>query len=121
MIAYDEALRRTWPILMEAARMRRTVSYSELAGRAGRPLTARAIHRQLLNVLSERCNAAGLPNLTALVVRKSTGLPGGGWFEPTPLDARDPATRWAEAVLSCYNHRWTKQPDARLYAPRSGP
>jgi hypothetical protein len=118
MIAYDEALRRTWPILMEAARMRRTVSYSELAGRAGRPLTARAIHRQLLDTLSERCRAADLPNLTALVVRKSTGLPGGGWFEPTPLDARDPATRWAEAVLACYDHRWTKAPDPRLYASR---
>jgi hypothetical protein len=102
---------------MEAVRMRRTVSYSELAGRAGSPLTSRAIHRQLLHPLSLRCVASGLPNLTALVVRKSTGLPGGGWFDPTKSDQRDLTAIWAEAVLDCYAHRWPKQVDPRLNEP----
>ena len=74
MIGFDEALTRAWPILMEAVRMRRTVSYSELASRAGPPLRARSIHRQLLNGLSARSRAAGLPDLCALVVRKGATI-----------------------------------------------
>ena len=116
MIPFSEALRQAWPVLMEAVRMRRTVSYSELAGRAGPPLTARAIHRQLLNTLSARCHAAALPDLASLVVRKETGIPGGGWFDPRTLDHREPLAHWAEAVLACYNHRWPSSPEERLLA-----
>jgi hypothetical protein len=117
MIPLDDAIHRAWPILMEAVRMRRTVSYSELASRAGPPLRARSIHRQLLNGLAARCRLAGLPNLAALVVRKDTGTPGIGWHDPTGIDGRDPSTRWAEAVLACYDHRWPRGPDA-LLGPR---
>ena len=114
MIGFDDALARVWPILMEAVRERRTVSYSELADRAGKPLRGRSIHKQLLNGLSARCRAAGLPDLAALVVRKDTGTPGIGWHDPAGIDGRDPSTRWAEAVLACYDHRWPKSPDPRL-------
>ena len=117
MIGFDEALGRAWPVLMEAVRMRRTVSYSELADRAGPPLRARSIHRQLLNGLSARCRAAGLPDLCALVVRKDTGMPGIGWHDPTGLDGRDPEALWAEAVLACYDHRWPRSADRRLLGP----
>lgn len=118
MIPLDDALRLAWPILMEAVRSRRTVSYSELAGRAGPPLRARSIHRQLLIGLSARCRAAGLPDLAALVVRKDTGRPGVGWHDPTGLDGRDPDARWAEAVLDCHDHRWPSRP---LAMPRRPP
>jgi hypothetical protein len=114
MLLVDEAIRRAWPILMETVRMRRTISYSELATRAGSPFRARSIHRQLLNGLSARCLLAGLPNLAALVVRKDTGQPGIGWHDPSGLDGRDPETRWAEAVLACYEHKWPRSPDPRL-------
>ncbi len=114
MIDFAEALRLTWPILLEATRMRRTVSYSELAGRGGPPLTARSIHRQLLKTLSARCRAAALPDLAALVVRKGTGIPGGGWFDPTSRDLREPLAVWAEAVLACYAHVWPASADQRL-------
>jgi hypothetical protein len=76
----------------------------------GPPFRARAIHRQLLNALAVRCESAGRPNLAALVVRKETGQPGIGWHDPTGRDGRDPATRWAEAVLACYEHRWPVDP-----------
>src|SRR5579875_846748 len=117
MIPLDDAIRRAWPTLMEATRMRRTLSYSELADRSGPPLRARSIHKQLLNGLAARCRMAGLPNLAALVVRKDTGMPGIGWHDPAGLDARDPATRWAEAVLACYDHPWPRTPDRRLLSP----
>ncbi len=112
MTPFADLLRRAWPVFLEATRMRRTLSYSELAGRVGPPLTARAVHRQLLNPLSARCRRWGLPDLPALVVRKGSGIPGAGWFDPA--EPGDPLDRWAEAVARCYQHRWPRSPDPRL-------
>jgi hypothetical protein len=112
MTPFAELLERAWPIFREAIRMRRTLTYSELAGRVGPPLTARAVHRQLLNPLSTRCKRWGLPDLPALVVRKGSGLPGGGWFDPN--QPGDPLNSWVEAVARCYSHRWPSRPDPRL-------
>ena len=113
-LSYPEALRLAWPVLMDSVRTRRTISYSELAGRAGQPLRARSLHKQLLNPLAIRCKASGRPDLCALVVRKDSGLPGLGWFEPASLDARDPLELWAEAVLACYEYTWPARPDRGL-------
>ncbi len=112
MTPFADLLERAWPIFLEAARMRRTLSYSELAGRVGPPLTARAVHRQLLNPLSTRCKRWGLPDLPALVVRKGSGIPGSGWFDAS--QGGDPLENWAEVVARCYEHRWPKKPDPRL-------
>ena len=112
MTPFPELLLRAWPIFQEAIRMRRTLSYTELAGRVGPPLTARAIHRQLLRPLSARCRRWDLPDLPALVVRKNSGMPGGGWFEPP--EAGDPTARWVAAVTACYDHPWESAVDPRL-------
>jgi hypothetical protein len=112
MTPFAELLRRAWPVFLEAVRMRRTLSYSELAGRVGPPLTARAVHRQLLNPLSARCRRWDLPDLPALVVRKGSGIPGSGWFDPSKPG--DPLDRWTEAVARCYRHRWPASPDPKL-------
>ena len=114
MTPFADLLRRAWPVFLEAIRMKRTLTYSELAGRVGPPLTARAIHRQLLNPLAVRCRRWDLPDLCALVVRKGSGTPGAGYFEPE--GAGDPVDRWAEAVARCHGHRWGKTPDPRLLA-----
>lgn len=37
MTSYPEILRKAWPVFLEAVRMRRTISYSELAGQVGPP------------------------------------------------------------------------------------
>jgi len=115
MLDLADAIRRAWPVLHEAIRMRRTVSYSELAGRAGPPLNKRSLHRQLLRPLSERCRSSGLPDLAALVVRKDTGIPGGGWFEPG--QSLDPLGRWAEALAECFAYPWPVRLDPRLLQP----
>lgn len=112
MTPFDELLRRAWPVFREAIRMRRTLTYTELAGRVGPPLTARAVHRQLLRTLSARCERWDLPDLPALVVRKGSGMPGGGWFDPT--EGGDPTGRWVEAVARCYAHPWGDDLDPRL-------
>jgi len=115
---YDDCLRRAWPAFLEAIQMGRTLTYTELAGRAGPPLNRRQVHRQLLSPLSARCRAAGLPDLSALVVRKDSGRPGGGWFagRPTP----DAEAVWADALAACYRHRWPPGPDPRLAARPDG-
>ncbi len=95
--------------------MRRTVSYTELAGRAGPPLHRRHLHRQLLIPLSERCRRAGLPDLCALVVRKDSGMPGAGWHGPSP--SADPEGDWALAVEACFAYPWREEVDARLLGP----
>jgi hypothetical protein len=112
MTSFPDLLQRSWPIFLEAVRMRRTLSYSELAGRVGRPLTARAVHKQLLNPLSVRCRKWNLPDLPALVVRKGSGIPGSGWFDPNIPG--DPLDVWTEAVVRCFDHPWPAQPDPRL-------
>ncbi len=112
MTTYSDLLRRAWPVFLEATRMRRTLSYSELAGRVGPPATARAVHRQLLNPLSALCRRWDLPDLPALVVRKGSGMPGAGWFDPTAPG--DPLDRWVEEVARCYGHPWPASPDPRL-------
>jgi hypothetical protein len=116
----DDTIRRAWPILREAIRMRRTVTYTELAGRAGPPLNRRNLHRQLLIPLSERCRHAGLPDLSALVVRKGTGLPGGGWWAGRSPSA-DETANWAGALAACFDHRWPATPDRRLLDTKRTP
>ncbi|MBX6313980.1 MAG: hypothetical protein IRY99_13845 [Isosphaeraceae bacterium] len=110
-----DLIRRAWPVFLEAIRMGRTITYTELAGRVGPPLHRRHLHRQLLTPLSARCRQIGWPDLAALVVRKDTGQPGAGWHGPRPT--ADPAGTWAEALAACFAFRWPSQPDPRLWAP----
>lgn len=119
MFDLDHAIRRAWPVLREAIRMRRTLTYTELAGRAGPPLNRRHVHRQLLIPLAQRCQSAGLPDLAALVVRKDTGMPGGGWHGPTGRSA-NPEADWAEALAACFAYAWSPELDRRLLSESNG-
>jgi hypothetical protein len=109
---------RVWPLLREALRLRQTVTYSELAAWAGPPATRRNVHRLVLTPLAQRCRSAGLPDLSALVVRKESGRPGGGWWAGHAPGA-DVNAVWAEALERCYAHAWTAALDPRLVAPGS--
>ena len=114
-MGFDNLLQRAWPILHEAIQQRRTVTYTELAGRIGPPATARAIHRQLLRPLSARCQRWALPDLPALVVRKSSGVPGGGWFDPpAPGEPENPQARWEAELVRCHDFPWRTPLDERL-------
>jgi hypothetical protein len=112
MLDLADAVRRSWPVFREAARAKRTLSYTELAGRVGPPLNRRQVHRQLLTPLAMRCRELGLPNLAALVVRKDTGLPGAGFFDHKP--GADPQSIWAEELAECFAYAWPARPDSRL-------
>lgn len=114
---FSSNMLRAWPVLWEAIRQKRTVSYTELAGRAGRPLHHRQIHRQLLREMSIRCRRMGLPDLASLVVRKDTGRPGSGWHDLNPDGVRlpsDPEESWTEALTKCLNHPWKSTDGSRI-------
>jgi hypothetical protein len=93
-------------LLREVARQGDTVSYSEL----GRMLREPLHHRNplLYELLRDICyeeREAGRPNLCALVVRKSDGLPGKGFFEYGALagdDASDPYAYWEAQARACW-------------------
>ncbi len=112
MVELSELIRRAWPLFREAARQGRTITYTELAGRVGPPITRRQVHRQLLSPLSVRCRRAGLPDLSALVVRKDSGQPGIGWHGLEP--GADAQRAWAEALAECLAFPWPARPDPRL-------
>ncbi len=103
---------RAWPLFVDSVRRGRTITYSELAARVGPPVTRRQVHRALLSPLSERCREAGLPALAALVVRKDTGMPGGGWDGESTRG--DPRRAWAEELAAVFAHPWGARPDPRL-------
>lgn len=115
--AFDALMRQAWPVLWEAIRQGRTVSYAELAGRGGRPLHHRQLARQLLREMSLRCKRAGLPDLAALVVRRDSGKPGSGWWDLNPGRVRgpeDPEESWEEAMTLCLNYPWKSTDVDRL-------
>jgi hypothetical protein len=69
-------------VLIEAARERRPVTYGQLLAFFGRKvtrITVAALCRDLGRVC-DRVEARGGPDMACLVVRKSDGLPGEGYF-----------------------------------------
>lgn len=95
-------------VLQEVARHRDTVSYAEF----GRMLSAPMHHRNpaLYELLRDVCaeeHTLGKPNLCALVVRKSSGMPGKGFFEAAAFDGEDiqsPRDYWWAQVLACWEY-----------------
>lgn len=123
--SFDDLMRQAWPVLWEAIRQGRTVTYTELAGRGGRPLHHRQLARQLLREMSLRCRKAGLPDLAALVVRRDTGKPGSGWWDLNPGRIRgpeDPEESWEEAFVACVNYPWkSTDVDSLTSVPKNRP
>ncbi len=69
-------------VLVQAARERRPVTYGQLLAffeRKVTRITVAALCRDL-GAVCRRMEGAGKPDLACLVVRKSDGLPGEGWF-----------------------------------------
>lgn len=69
-------------LLIEAARAGRTLTYAEVLAHFGRRVAPRLVYA-LCRDLGEVCarnRARGEPELAVLVVRKSDGLPGEGFF-----------------------------------------
>ena len=76
----DVALVRA--VLVDAARKRRAVSYSELLGALGLRFTRPKMRAlcKTLDAIDRAGDARGEPELAVLVVREGDGLPGQGWW-----------------------------------------
>ena len=71
---------RIWQVLVGAAHRRQVITYQQLAdmvdvGPAG---TGAGVMGQFLGPVMKYCDAEGLPALTTIVVKHSTGAPGDG-------------------------------------------
>lgn len=78
--AFDPAAVRA--LLLDAARERRAVSYSEALACLGHRFTRPKMRAlcAVLGAIDDAGAAAGEPELAVLVVRESDGLPGQGWW-----------------------------------------
>jgi hypothetical protein len=95
-------------VMRQVARHGDTVSYGEFGRMLNTPLHHRnpALYELLRDVCyEERIN--GRPNLCALVVRKSDGMPGKGFFEYGALhgdEITDPRAYWEEKARECWDY-----------------
>jgi len=103
-------------VLRQVAAHGDTVSYSEF----GRMLAEPMHHRNpaLYDLLRDICydeRVAGRPNLCALVVRKSDGIPGKGFFEYAALagaEFEDPLAYWQAQANECWQYYSPDEKDA---------
>ncbi|MCS6987469.1 MAG: ribose-phosphate pyrophosphokinase [Sphingomonadaceae bacterium] len=99
-------------LLVLRARARSPISYGEVCAWFGLPFS-RHLVRQLCAALDEvdaRQRGAGRPELAVLVVRRSDGLPGQGWWLSKSHDPWDGAFTGPEA------RRFVERHQARAYA-----
>jgi hypothetical protein len=86
--------------LLRAARARSTVTYGRLMRRhrlsRGRPLTA------VIGIVDRLEAANGAPGFAAIIVRKDTGFPGGGYFcdDDLPAHLRNPRAKCTDPRLT---------------------
>jgi hypothetical protein len=86
--------------LVRAARSRSTITYGVLMQRhglsRGRPLTA------AIGTIDRMELERGAPGFAALIVRRDTGYPGGGYFcdDDLPADLRNPKEKSTDPRLS---------------------
>ena len=90
-------------VLLEAASARKTVTYGRLMelfglvrGEAGRSVVG------MLGDIDRKETREGAPGFAAIVVRKDTGYPGGGFFcwDDVPAELRRPADKCQDPKLS---------------------
>ena len=67
-----------WPLLVRAAGEENTLTYGELADKMGMKPGAGRVMGRFLDPIMRYCDYHGLPPLTALVTKKTGGLPSDG-------------------------------------------
>ncbi|MDX2140232.1 MAG: hypothetical protein SF123_19255 [Chloroflexota bacterium] len=102
-------------ILIDYARQRKTITYSELAVQLPIYLHPHSfVFSRLLRDVCGAAFAAGEGQLCALVVSKQTGLPSSGYFVGTAAPGRDMSdleAAWREDLNAVFE-RWMETRDA---------
>ena len=105
--------------LLRAALARKTITYGYLMSRF--ELARGSTGETVLGVLDEIDRAeslAGAPGFAAIVVRKDTGFPGGGYFcwEGIPASLRRPRERSTDPKLSQAELDFIKRQQERVWS-----
>jgi hypothetical protein len=105
--------------LLSAASNRRTITYGELMARFGlaRGATGNTVVGMLGDV--DRLEAAlGAPGFAAIVVRKDTGYPGGGFFcwDDVPRELRRTPEKCKDPRLSHAEKAYVRQLQEKIWA-----
>jgi hypothetical protein len=102
---WDDVREEIRNILIDLARQRQTITYSELAAlvQSARLHYHSHIFFQLLIDVGRIEADAGRPILPALVVTKQTGMPGGGYFTLSEnVDSGDLRAEWENDLHEVY-------------------
>ena len=106
--------------LLRAARARGTLTYGELmrilAISRGRPLF------EAISAVDRDEYRRGAPGFAAIIVRKDTGFPGGGFFcdDDLPESLRRPFARANDPKLSAAEMNYIKEAQRRIWDYYSG-
>lgn len=98
-------------LLIDAARARRAVSYSELLALLGHRFT-RPLMRALcktLDAIDEAAGAHGEPELAVLVVRESDAMPGQGWWVSPRASLEGHAGPWEGPAARAFVDRLQRE------------
>ncbi len=102
--------------LLSAARERATVTYGYLMKRHGLPRGQR-LSRTIGEIDRIECDK-GAPGFAAIIVRKDTGYPGGGYFcdDELPPRLRRPRKRSSDPRLSTEEVGYVTKQQRRIWA-----
>ncbi len=101
--------------LLKAAQTRSTVTYGQLMRllgiSRGRPLFDAIVE------VDKAESSQGAPGFAAIIVRKDTGFPGGGYFcdDELPAALRRPASRASDPTLSAAEMNYVKEAQRRIW------
>ena len=74
----SERAMQLWPFLIALAHNRQTATYGQLGGALD--IDGGGVFAQTLDLIANYCSHRHFPQLTCLIVNKTTGLPGDGWI-----------------------------------------
>ena len=103
----NEAALLVWPLLVDAARHKKTITYAGLSNAIGTHWRAM---RHPLSVIQDYCIQHNLPPLTALVVLQQQGIPGRGFIAPRGTQE--------ETLQSVWDHPWPGNVSFESSTPR---
>jgi hypothetical protein len=112
----EAALRRMRRRLLAAARSGEKVTYGQLMRECslsrGRPLTG------AIGSIDRDEQKRGSPGFAAIIVRKDTGFPGGGYFcdDDLPSSLRRPPSRSSDPRLSPLERTYVVKMQKRIWA-----
>ena len=115
-LALSARLKRVRADLLRAARERTVVTYGELMKRHGLSRGRRL--SQTIGQVDRAEYAAKGPGFAAIVVRKDTGYPGGGYFcdDELPVVLRRPRQRASDPRLSPAEIRHVREEQRRIWS-----